>query len=236
MSTITLAAFSTIDLSPPQKETNQPAPQIVKESKIKPSRYLAGGQPGKSDKDTSPETENTLKEESEHRIKKIKATLSETVANTLCHIVEDTLAEQKTSEHDRVEKKPVYKPQPKKQLPEDNQSSEEEVIFKKPESKKVIDRFDPDESDDEFGKYSKPEESRPHKIAQQTEAEVSNEQEERLKMKTIANAEGDLFSGLIKKASTSGQTRELTLSSDDLSNINKKVYSCISDLQQELLR
>jgi hypothetical protein len=115
-------------------------------------------------------------------------------------------------------------------------SSDEEVIVEKPSMKQAKKQKAIDESDEEDIIYTKPEKLKPKVKAHKKTEEENKEAEEIIKMKTIAQSEGDIFSGLIKKASTTSQAKELTLSSEDLSSINKKVYSCISELQLEYMR
>ena len=231
-----IEAYQMIEKESPGKTSNPPAHQMVKETKIGPSRYLQDNSQPKITKDDEPEKSQKPKDETIHRIGKLEEKLSETILNTLTHAVEDTPTHEKHKIEARPEEENSLITNP---LPDDHQKHKESSSTAKTEpsdqqmSKKRSKRT---ESEDNVGDYSS-EKASNLKFDKEDDLEDENlGPVSEIPLKTIASKEGDIFSGLIKKPIYHNEAKEITISTEEISKINSKIYSCISELQLENMR
>lgn len=232
-------AYSTIDKESPTKAAPGPAPVMVKESKIGPSRYLQDGSLSKNGKQDDLETQGKTKDESISKLSKLEGKISETLQNTLSNIADSPVQEGSTKVASNADLNSVHPVQLRADTsgsPQDSLASRSEKEDSIPSRKKAAPRK---ASEDNVGGYGEEVDDKPTRQERVEPAEPVKDlskEEEVIPLRTIASKDGDIFSGLIKKPSHSQEPREITLNSEELSKINAKLYSCISELQLEHMR
>lgn len=229
-----IEAYNQIEKESPNRLISGPAPPMIN-PKTGPSRYLKDSSENQTTNKDNLEFPIKVKDENLEKLGKLEEKLSESLKKTITQIDEQpAITETQKSDGNQSNSNKIAKIEPEIQentVQPAKIVTDESLQRKKPPQRKV--------SDDNLGDYKQTtsEKVKKEEIEEDNEEQLEEQKEvTEIPLKTITSKDDNIFSGLIKKPTTNHETREITVSSEELSKINAKIYSCISELQLECMR
>lgn len=231
-----LGAFISAEISSPMKDSILPAPQIVKESKLGINKLAGNSDIVKTLPEPKPESETLTSGVTAKKIKMIEESLN---LNSKSNSRQSEEHKTRHSSHSKEKKDQTTKEENLKTEIRSSKGLKDEVVVvkevvnvqpSKTQSQKLVE-YEGESDDQEEPMTSLLVQEKPKK-SEDEKLEVVEE----IKVKTITSKEENPFSNLIKKGGSNSQPKEVLVMSDEISKINSKVYSCISELQLEYMR